>query len=373
MAENEDGQEKSEDATPRRREEAAKKGQVARSRELTTLVMLLVSAGGLLMLGPSLIQGLAEQMRAGLTLEPQKVLDPQQVPIVVGRLIVDWILLLAPLLGLMVVFALIAPLALGSWTFNMSMKWERLNLMKGIGRLFSWNSLMELLKALGKFLVVGAVGVWLLSSSAAELLHLSREPLLPALAHTAQILGWALLLLSLPMLLIAGIDVPFQIYNFIKNLRMTKQEVRDESKDTDGRPEIKGQIRRKQMELAQKRMMQKVPTADVIVTNPSHYAVALEYKQATMDAPVIVAMGVDETALRIREIGTEHKIPQVQSPLLARALYYNGKLDKEIPNPLFKAVAQVLAYLYRLREGNPFNRDPIVLEDVPIPPDIRTQ
>jgi flagellar biosynthetic protein FlhB len=368
MAENQDGQEKTEEATPRRQEEAAKKGQIVRSRELTTLIMLLVATSSLLLLGPALISSLAAQMRVGLALDPKKITDPHQIPVVLGQLFADWVLLLAPFLGVLLVVALAAPLILGGWTFSLGMKWERLDIIKGIGKLFSWNSLMELFKALIKFLVVGGVAVFLLWQSAAELLHLGREPLLPA-----QILGWTFLVLSLPMLLIASVDVPFQILNHIKNMRMTKQEVRDESKDTEGKPEVKARIRRLQMEFAQKRMMEKVPTADVVVTNPSHYAVAMEYKQATMAAPVIVAMGVEQTALRIRELATQHRVPLVQSPLLARALYYNGKLDKPIPNPLYRAVAQILAYLYRLRQEDPFNREPIIMEDVPVPPDLRTE
>ena len=373
MAENEDGQEKTEEATPRRREEAAKKGQIVRSRELTTLVMLLVAASSLLMLGPALIRGLAEQMRSGLLMDARKISDPQQIPLVLGHLIADWILLLAPLLGVLLACAILAPMALSGWNFALKMKWSQLNPISGIARLFSMNSLMELLKALAKFMIVGGVAVLLLMRYEAELLHLGREPLQPALVHTAKIIGWIFLILTLPMFIVAGVDVPFQIFNYIKNLRMTKQEVRDESKDTDGKPEVKGRIRRLQMEFAQKRMMEKVPTADVVITNPSHYAVALAYKQATMAAPVIVALGVEETALRIRELAAKHRVPLVQSPLLARALYYNGKLDKPIPNPLYRAVAQVLAYLYRLREEEPFNRDPIVIEDIEVPPEMRTQ
>lgn len=371
MAENEDGQEKTEHPTPRRLQEAANKGQIVRSRELTTLAMLLVAAGGLLMLGPGLIEGLAARMRAGLAMDPRKITDPEQIPAVLGQLFADWVLLLAPFLGLMLIVALLAPMALGGWNF--SLKFKGIHLLKGVIRLFSVNALMELFKALIKFLVVGGVAVVLLWWSEPELLHLGREPLLSALAHAARILGWTFLILTLPMLLIAGVDAPFQILSYLKNLRMTKQEVRDEMKDTEGKPEIKARIRRLQMEFAQKRMMEKVPTADVVITNPSHYAVALEYKQATMAAPVIVAMGVEQTALRIRELAVQHRTPLVQSPLLARALYYNGKLDKPIPNPLYRAVAQVLAYLYRLRQEDPFNRDPILMEDVPVPPDLRTE
>ena len=185
MAENEDGQEKTEDATPRRQEEAAKKGQIVRSRELTTLLMLLVAASGLLVLGPGLAEELAKQMRTGLAMDPRKITDPLQIPAVLGQLFADWILMLLPFLGLLLVVAVLGPLALGGWTFSLGMKWERLDPMKGIGRLFSWNSLMELFKALIKFLVVGGVAVLLLWQSEAELLHLGREPLLPALAHTA--------------------------------------------------------------------------------------------------------------------------------------------------------------------------------------------
>ncbi|MCP5195777.1 MAG: flagellar biosynthesis protein FlhB [Gammaproteobacteria bacterium] len=370
MAENENGQDKTEEATPRRRQEASEKGQIARSRELTTLMMLIVASGSLLVLGPGLIEGLAAQMRVGLAMDPKKITDPGQMPEVLGQLFVDLLLLLAPFFSLMTVVALFAPLALGGWTFSFNFK--GIQPLKGLARLFSWNSLMELLKALIKFLVVGGAAVFLLWQGAPELLHLGREPLQPALVHTARILGWAFLILSLPMLLIAGVDVPFQIFNYLRNLRMTHQEVRDEMKDTDGKPEVKARIRRLQQEFAQRRMMEKVPTADVVVTNPSHYAVAMEYKQATMAAPVIVAMGVEQTALRIRELAVQHRVPLVQSPLLARALYYNGKLDKPIPNPLYRAVAQVLAYLYRLRQEDPFNRDPVVMEDIPVPSDLRT-
>lgn len=371
MAENENGQDKTEEATPRRRQEASEKGQVARSRELTTLMMLLVASGSLLILGPSLIEGLATQMRVGLAMDPRKMTDPTQIPQVLGQLFGDLLLLLAPFLVLMLVIAVLAPLALGGWTFSLSFK--GIHPIKGLARLFSWNALMELAKALIKFLVVGGAAVFLLWQGEEELLHLGREPLLPALAHTAQILGWTFLILSLPMLLIAGVDIPFQIFNYLRNLRMTRQEVRDEMKDTDGKPEVKARIRRLQMEFAQRRMMEKVPTADVVITNPSHYAVAMEYKQTTMAAPVIVAMGVEQTALRIRELAAQHQVPLVQSPLLARALYYNGKLDKPIPNPLYRAVAQVLAYLYRLRQDEPFNRDPIILDDVPVPSEMRTE
>ncbi len=373
MAENEDGQERTEQATPRRLEQAAEKGQVARSRELTTLAMLLVAATALLILGPALIEGLAAQMRAGLALDPKKITDTGQISAALGQAFIDLLLLLGPFLGLMLVIALMGPLALGGWSFSLGFKWEHLNVMKGVSRLFSWQSLMELIKALIKFLVVGGVAVVLLWRGQAELLHLGREPLLPALAHTAHTLGWTFLILTLPMLLIAGVHVPFQLTTLFRNLRMTKQEVRDEMKDTEGKPEVKGRIRRLQQEFAQRRMMEKVPAADVIVTNPSHYAVALQYQPDTMKAPVIVAMGVERVALRIRELAGQHKIPRVESRLLARALYHNGALDKPIPVGLYQAVAQVLAYVYRLRRDGELTGDPIAMHDVPVPSELRTE
>ena len=194
MAENEDGQERTEQATPRRLEQAAEKGQVARSRELTTLAMLLVAATALLILGPALIEGLAAQMRAGLALDPKKITDTGQISAALGQAFIDLLLLLGPFLGLMLVIALMGPLALGGWSFSLGFKWEHLNVMKGVARLFSWQSLMELIKALIKFLVVGGVAVVLLWRGQAELLHLGREPLLPALAHTAHTLGWTFLI-----------------------------------------------------------------------------------------------------------------------------------------------------------------------------------
>jgi flagellar biosynthesis protein FlhB len=373
MAENEDGQEKTEEATPRRQQEAADKGQVVRSRELTTLAMLLAAAAGLLILGPDLIEGLAAQMRAGLALDPRKITDPQQISVTLGQAFIDLLRLLAPFCGLMLVMALIAPLALGGWTFSLGFKWEQLDPIKGVARLFSWQALMELVKALAKFGVVAAVAVAVLWVRQPELMHLGEEPLLPALAHTARALGWIFLILTLPMLLIAGVDVPFQIIAHLSQLRMTKQEVRDESKDSEGKPEVKGRIRRLQQQFAQQRMMEKVPTADVLITNPSHYAVALRYEADTMAAPVIIAQGVDHLALRIRERADQHRIPRVESPLLARALYHNGKLDQPIPHSLYAAVAQVLAHVFRLRRDDLLDGNPIVMNEVPVPPDLRTR
>ncbi len=332
-----------------------------------------MAAAGLLLLGSNLIEGLAAQMRSGLTLDPKKIMDTNQIPAVLGQLFGDLLQLLAPFFGLMLVIALFAPLALGGWTFSLGFKWERLDPVKGLRRLFSWQALMELGKALAKFMIVAGVAVGLLWTREPELMHLGAESLSPALAHTAHVLGWMFLILTLPMILIAGVDVPFQIVSHLRQLRMTKQEVRDEMKDNEGKPEVKSRIRRLQQEFAQRRMMQKVPTADLLITNPTHYTVALRYQAECMAAPVVIAMGVDQVALRIRERAGPHRIPQVTAPLLARALYYNSTLDKPIPTNLYAAVAQVLAYIYRLRRDDQLDGRPIIIDNLPVPANVRTR
>lgn len=372
----EQGQERTEEATPKRLQEAAEKGQIARSRELSTLGMLMAAAGGLMLLGPGLLEELVAQMRAGLMLDVRTIFDSKAIPAIMGQALTNFLLMLAPFLLLMLVVALLAPMALGGVSFSakaLVFKGERIDPIKGVGRLFSWRALMELIKALAKFLVVAAVAVFLLWIKQAELLHLGTEPLLPALTHTAQILGWIFLILTLPMLLVAGVDVPFQLFDHARQLRMTKQEVKDEMKDTDGKPEVKSRIRRLQQEFAQRRMMEKVPTADAIITNPTHYAVALKYDQDTMKAPVVVAKGQELVALNIRSLGARYKVPRVESPLLARALYFNSDLDKPIPVALYVAVAQVLVYLFQLREARRLDDKPVVMNDIPVPSGLRTE
>ncbi|MDX1655203.1 MAG: flagellar biosynthesis protein FlhB [Candidatus Competibacteraceae bacterium] len=374
MADNTDGQERTEEATPRKLKQAADEGQIARSRELATFGMLLGGAGSLLLFGPPMARGLAQQMRTFFAQDPRLIRDPTAIPGVLVQAMVDMLLILAPLLGVLTLVAVVAPLGLGGWSFSTKAlipKPAKLNPLSGIKRMFSAKSLMELLKALAKFTVVGVVAVMLLKSQAPALLGLATEPLLPALAHAAWLIGWMFLLLTLPTLLIALVDVPFQLYSHNKQLKMTKQEVKDEMKDTEGKPEVKGRIRRLQQEMAQRRMMEQVPSADVVVTNPTHFAVALRYDPATMDAPVMVAKGAELVALRIRSLAEQHHIPRVESPLLARALYYNGDLDRPIPTALYRAVAQVLSHVFELRSGSHLADKPIPMTDVPVPPELR--
>jgi flagellar biosynthesis protein FlhB len=379
MAE-EDGEERTEQATAKRRREARERGQVARSRELGTMAAMLASSGALLLLGPSAARSLMEVMRKGLARAGGQALDQAGVLLALRDAIVDALMILAPFFAVMLIAALAASVALGGWSFSASalgFQWSKLNPAQGLKRMFSLHGLLELLKALGKFALIAATAIVVLRNKTGVLLDLGREPLPLALGHAASLIGWAFLLITLPLIVLAGIDVPLQLWQYAKQLRMTRQEVRDEMKDTEGKPEVKGRIRRVQQEFARRRMMAEVPRADVIVTNPTHYAVALTYRPEKSKAPVLVAKGLDLLALQIRGVGASHKVPVVEAPALARALYFSTPLNREIPVGLYLAVAQVLAYVYQLRHngrggGNGSNSGrPIAMADLSIPEEFR--
>ena len=266
-------------------------------------------------------------------------------------------------------------MALGGWSFSaqaMAFKFEKLDPVKGMGRVFSWKGLIELFKRLAKFVLVSVATIILLRSQIDSFLGVGLEPLKQGLAHTGQLLTWAFLLVSMVLILVVIVDVPFQLWDHQRQLKMTRQEVREENKQTEGSPEVKARIRRTQMEFAQRRMLDEVPKADVVITNPEHYAVALRYEQNKMDAPIVVAKGADHIAQRIKEIALENTVPILSAPPLARALYRSTELNKVIPSGLYRAVAQVLAYIYQLQQGPIYDRDADVsLNDLPIPDDLR--
>ncbi len=370
MAQN-DGQERTEEATPKRLREAREKGQVARSRELTTMAMLLASAGALLFMGEGIVRGLLAIFEKNFTVERERLLDPAALPNLFLQAVFDAVLLLAPLFVLMVAVAVFASIAISGWNFStqaLAFKWEKLDPIKGMGRIFAVRGLIELLKALAKFLLIGAVAVGVLWNGMGEFLQLGEQPLHSAMAQTARLLLWSFLLISLSMIVIALLDVPFQLWDHARQLKMTRQEVKEEHKQTEGNPEVRGRIRQLQREMAQRRMMAEVPNADVIITNPTHYAVALRYDQQRMKAPKVVAMGVDRIAEQIRAVGEEHGVPLLSAPPLARALYYNAEIDQEIPAGLYQAVAQVLAYVFHLNEVGGRAEE---LNDLPIPEELR--
>lgn len=233
------------------------------------------------------------------------------------------------------------------------------------------NALVELGKAVGKFLVVGSLCVVILLAQEKELLSLGGEDIVPAMKHGVEILGWAFLLMAATMILITAIDVPFQMHSHAKKLKMTLQEVKDEMKNTEGKPEVKGRIRQLQREISQRRMMSDIPEADVVITNPTHYSVAIKYDQDNSDAPLMVAKGADHMAMKIREVANLHEVPILSSPALARALYFNTEIGEKIPEGLFMAVAQVLAHVYQLKRLKSSEPKPELTEDLPIPSDLQ--
>ena len=364
-------QERTERATPKRLREAREKGQIARSRDLNSLILLMTSASGVLLLGDSMIGGLVRQMQAGLSLERAQLFDPAVLQTFTGEALIEALLLFLPLLALLFVAALLAPMALGGWTFSPSAvmpKWDKLDPVKGLGRVFSRRGLVESLKAFAKFALVAAVSVLLLYHLAGDMFRLGNEPLQQGLAHAGQLVAWSFLGLSAVLILIAIVDVPFQLWDHSQKMKMTRQEVRDEHKETEGHPEVKSRIRSIQKQLAQQRMMEDVPTADVVVTNPTHYAVALRYDQESMGAPRVVARGADVIAAQIRKVASASNVTVVEAPPLARALYFNTEVGQDIPAGLYVAVAQLLAYVYQLRSVRDRGQDePPPPADLPVP------
>ncbi|EJM64197.1 flagellar type III secretion system protein FlhB, partial [Pseudomonas sp. GM55] len=281
-----------------------------------------------------------------------------------------------PVMITLVLAAIIGPISLGGWLFaagSMAPKFSRLNPGPGLKRMFSTKSLVELLKALAKFIIILFVALAVLSSDIDDLLRIAHEPLDMAIIHSLQVVGWSTLWMACGLILIAVVDVPVQLWESHKKLLMTKQEVRDEHKDQEGRPEVKQRIRQLQREMSQRRMMAAIPEADVVITNPTHYAVALKYDPEKGGAPMLIAKGSDFLALKIREIAAANEILLLESPALARSIYYSTELEQEIPGGLYLAVAQVLAYVYQIRQyraGKGKRPDPLK-DDLPIPPDLR--
>ncbi|MGB5406275.1 MAG: flagellar biosynthesis protein FlhB [Thiogranum sp.] len=370
MAENEDGQERSEQATPKRQEEARKKGQVPRSREMTTMAMLLMAAVCMSLMGGHMIERLGAVLQLGLQVERAKLFDTFAVIEILGQAVYQGFMAITPFLLVMLVTALVAPVALGGWSFSteaLSFKADKLNPLKGLKRIFAVRGIVELLKALAKFLLIGSIGAALLWHHLPELMGLGREAVEHGLAHAGSILSTSFVVLSASLLLIAAIDVPFQLWDHAKNLKMTRQEIKDEHKDTEGRPEVKSRVRAMQREIAQRRMMEEIPKADVIITNPTHYAVALRYDTDNMSAPIVVAKGVELMASQIRTVAVANNVPLYEAPPLARALYYSAEINQEIPAGLYLAVAQILAYVFQLKatvRGGPVPARPA---DVPVP------
>lgn len=372
-----DDGEKTEEPTGKRLSDARKKGQLPRSKEAGTFFVLLSGVLSLWLMAPYLGHGLTVIMRNSLSLTRQQVYATDEM----ARVFVGDLLSIA--LPIMVIIVLVAFCALvgnvflGGWNFSfeaMMPKFSKLNPLSGIKRIVSLNSLIELIKGIAKILCIGSFCYFMLSGRAGEVLRLSYIDPAAAIRQAITLLFQFMLIIVLGMIPIIMIDIPWQKYHYIKQLRMTKQEVKDEFKDSEGNPQIKGKIKRMQYQMAARRMMQKVPEADVVVTNPTHYAVAVAYNPDGDVAPTVVAKGVDEVAEIIKHIARESNIPVIPLPPLARSLYFTTDLDQQIPRGLFKAVAQVLAWVMGMKafkEGKSQFRPRDLDDNLPIPDELR--
>lgn len=344
--------EKTEPASPRRLEKAREEGQVVRSRELATFIMLMTGVAGLWTLGGVLGRTLDTVMRQSLRFEPATAFDTSRMLSRFASVIWESLLAFLPLLLLFGVAALIAPLLTGGLTFStkaLAPNFGRMSPLSGLGRMFSMHSLAELFKAIAKSLLVGSVGAWVVWHRLPDAIALMNAPVQEALLHMLDMVLRCCLPVVLSLLVVAAIDVPWQFWEHFKKLRMSKEEVKQEFKESEGDPHIKGRIRQQQRAMARRRMMAEVPKADVVVTNPTHFAVALRYEEGRMGAPRVVAKGTDEVAARIRALAAEHRIPLMSAPPLARALHRHVELNQEIPAGLYTAVAEVLAWVYQLK------------------------
>jgi len=375
MAENKDGQEKTEQPTAKRLDDSRRKGQVARSKELNTMAITLVGGVALVGLSSHMGSGLSRIMSGNFRISREDMFDTSTMLHRLVESIGDALLMLAPFFAIVAVVAVASSVALGGFTLSgeaMTPKLSKLNPIKGLGRLFSVKGLMELVKAMAKFLLVGGTTVLVLWVLVEEFIGLGRMELGPAVVEMGSLIGGSFVLVASTLILIALVDVPFQLWDHKRQLKMTKQEIREEMKETEGRPEVKGRIRSLQREMAQRRMMDEVPKADVIVTNPTHYAVALRYDQTTMQAPRVVAKGADLVAANIRRVASEHDVPVVEAPMLARAIHAHAELGDAIPSELYLAVAKLLAYVFQLRAYNSGDgQKPELPRDLPVPEDLQ--
>ncbi len=352
----EDGSQRTEHPTARRLRRARDEGQVARSVELSAAAVMLSATVMFFMMGGAWLKTLSGYFAAGFTFDRKLLETPALLPAAFASQLSHAFMLLLPVMLLVLVVAVLAAGATGGYLFSIDAvlpKFSKLSPMAGVKRMFGPNAAMELVKAVLKCSIVAVVLLVLIDRHSSELLLLGSMGLKPGLALAGSLLSESALWLTFSLVFIAMIDVPYQRYTFMKRMRMTKQEIKDEMKDMEGRPEVKAQIRRRQREVANARMMQKVKEADVIITNPEHFAVALSYDPSADGAPIMLAKGADHMALRIRSEAKNHGVEIFAAPELARALYFTTNLGQPIPDALYFAVAQVIAYVFGLGQSHP--------------------
>ena len=354
MSEDSDA-EKTEPASSKRLEQAREEGDVPRSREVATFTVLMTAGAGLWMTGDGVVRSLNAIMVSGLALVREQIYNADVLIRRVGFDIVSVMVACLPLAIAVMVVALASPLLVGGWLFSSNSfmpNFGKLNPITGLGNMVSVNALVELLKAVAKTIVVGSVAYLVVMSQKDAVMGLAVESVSAGSAHLINLLTWAFLFIVGGLGFVAAIDGPYQIWHYANKLKMTRQEVIQESKESDGNPQMKAKVRQMQRQMSQRRMMAAVPTADVVVTNPTHYAVALKYADGQGGAPMVVAKGADEVAAKIRELARENKVALLEAPALARALHQHTDIGDEIPEALYSAVAEVLAYVFQLRAFN---------------------
>ena len=353
MAEgSDDSQEKTEEPTSRRLEKARDEGQIPRSKELTSSAILISGSIGLFVFGPLMSEHMLKISRFNFSFDREVAFDTAAMVSQLTGSFADGLFMLIPLFVTLLIASILGPIALGGWLWSakaMAPKMNRMDPFAGLKRMFGVKGLVELAKALAKVLVVLPLSILLLSIMQQNLLDLARMDAFSAIVESFRLAGWAGIALAASTILIAIVDIPFQIWDNARKLKMSRQDIKDEMKDTEGKPEVKARIRQLQYEMSNNRQLSAVPEADVVITNPTHYSVALKYDPETMETPILIAKGVDHFALKIREVANQHKIQIIESPVLARGIFHTTEPDQEIPGALYMAVAQVLAYVFQLR------------------------
>ncbi len=376
MAEDSD-LEKTEPASPRRLEKAREEGQVARSRELNTFLLLAAGVATLWFTGAQMYYSLTGILRTGLWFDLRVGRDTSIMLSVAAGSAMQALKALLPLFVMLVVTALLASVLLGGFLLSskaLEPKFERLNPLKGVKRMFSAQTLVELIKTLAKASVIGVVAVLVIRHYLDQMTSLMHASPSEALTSGMGLVALCCALIVAGLFLIVAIDAPWQIFSHYKKMRMSREDVKQENKESDGDPHVKGRIRQQQRAMARRRMMAEVPKADVVVTNPTHYAVALVYDEKRGGAPRVVAKGASLLAARIRGIAEEHRVPLLSAPPLARALYHNVELGREIPAALYSAVAEVLAWVFQLRSWKAgAGAEPRRPQDLPVPAELDPQ
>ncbi|MWN31925.1 MULTISPECIES: flagellar biosynthesis protein FlhB [unclassified Gilliamella] len=360
---------KSEQPTDSKIRKAREKGQIPRSRELTSLLILLIGISLFWVMGSHLVNQLITIIKTAIKVSYKT--DDRLIVFNLVNLLIHGFWAVVPIFLGLVIIAIFAPLCVGGLLFSLqSIKpnFKKLNPISGFGRLFSTKIFSELLKSVLKVILITMASTLFLMHHFYDMLSLPNMYLNNALTKSTQLIILCGILSIIALIPMVGFDIFYQIWSNLKKLKMSKQEIKDEFKEQEGNPQIKGRIRQMQQAMARRRMMKDVPKANVIVTNPTHYAVALQYDEKTMMAPKLLAKGTDKIALRIKEIASEHNIPQLEAPPLARALYRHGEIGETIPTELYAAVAQILAWVYQLKQWHKYGGDkPAKPNNLPIP------